>query len=104
MADIGAAELAQLQEGMTDQQKIMFITQYSSEKKERTVGLILSLLVGVLGVDRFYVGDIGLGVLKLLTFGVCGILAIVDWFLIMGRVDEFNRKKVREIAAAIKPS
>lgn len=102
MADVGAAELMQVQQGMTDQQKVMFITQYGSEKKDRTVALILSLLVGVLGVDRFYVGDIGLGVLKLLTFGVCGILAIIDWFLIMGRADEFNRNKAREIAAAIK--
>lgn len=104
MADVGAAELTQLQQGMTDQQKIMFVSQYGSEKKDRTVALILSLLVGVLGVDRFYVGDIALGVLKLLTFGVCGILAVIDWFLIMGRADAFNRNKAREIAAAIKPS
>jgi len=104
MAGVGAAELTQLQQGMTDQQKIMFVSQYGSEKKDRTVALILSLLVGVLGVDRFYVGDIALGVLKLLTFGVCGILAVIDWFLIMGRADDFNRNKAREIAAAIKPS
>ena len=34
------------------------------------------------------IGDIGMGVLKLLTFGGCGILTIVDWFLITGKVKE----------------
>ncbi len=51
--------------------------------KNPTVSLILSLILGYLGVDRFYIGDIGLGVGKLLTGGGCGIWSIVDWFLIM---------------------
>lgn len=37
--------------------------------KDPTLSLILSILVGVLGVDRFYIGDVGLGIGKLLTFG-----------------------------------
>ena len=103
MADVGAAELAIAQEGMTEQQKMMFLTQYTSDKKDRTVSLILSLVLGCFGVDRFYVGDIGLGVLKLLTFGVCGIMYVIDFFLIMGRADSNNRLKVQEIAATIRP-
>ena len=104
MADVGAAELMQMQTGMSDQQKMIFTTQYSSERKDRSTALILSILVGGIGVDRFYVGDTGLGVLKLLTLGVCGIMAVVDWFLIMGRADEFNRNKAHGIAAAIRAS
>lgn len=102
MADLGAAELMQLQQGMTDQQKMIFTSQYASDKKDRTIALILSIVAGWLGVDRFYIGDIGIGILKLVTLGVCGIFALIDWFLIMGRADEYNRHKAREIAAAIR--
>lgn len=102
MAQVGAAEIAILQQGMTDNQKMMFMSQYNSEKKDRTIALVLSLLLGYLGIDRFYVGDTGLGILKLLTVGVCGIMTIIDWFLIMGRADEFNRVKAQEIATVIK--
>ncbi|MBQ4297007.1 MAG: NINE protein [Clostridia bacterium] len=46
--------------------------------KNKTLALILSILLGGLGVDRFYLGYIGIGVLKLLTGGCFGILYIVD--------------------------
>ena len=35
-------------------------------------------------------GEIGMGVLKLLTGGVCGVLAIVDWFTIQKKARELN--------------
>lgn len=46
--------------------------------KSKTTALILSVLVGGLGVDRFYLGYTGMGVLKLLTAGCFGILYIID--------------------------
>ena len=50
--------------------------------KDWTTLLILSLLLGWLGVDRFYAGHIGLGVLKLLTVGGCGIWALIDIIMV----------------------
>ena len=50
--------------------------------KDWTTLLILSVLLGGLGVDRFYAGHIGLGVLKLLTIGGCGIWALIDIILV----------------------
>lgn len=46
--------------------------------KDKTTALILSILAGGLGVDRFYLGYTGMGVLKLLTGGCFGILWLVD--------------------------
>ena len=46
--------------------------------KSKTTALILSVLVGGLGIDRFYLGYTGMGILKLLTGGCFGILYIID--------------------------
>jgi len=53
--------------------------------KDWTTTLILSILIGGLGVDRFYLGYTGLGVAKLLTLGGCGIWSIIDIILIAMR-------------------
>jgi len=71
-----------------------FILIQSLNLKDPTTILIVSLLAGALGIDRFMVGDTGLGVGKLLTCGGLGIWTIVDWFLIMGRAKEVNFQKV----------
>jgi len=50
--------------------------------KNWVAALILSILVGSLGVDRFYMGYIGTGILKLITFGGFGIWWLIDLILI----------------------
>ncbi|MCL5730143.1 MAG: TM2 domain-containing protein [Candidatus Pacearchaeota archaeon] len=47
-------------------------------QRNYVVALVLSVFLGILGVDRFYVNHIGLGLLKLFTCGMFGIWWIID--------------------------
>jgi TM2 domain-containing membrane protein YozV len=62
------------------------LTQY----KDPTTALLISIFVGYLGIDRFYIGDTGLGVGKLFTCGGLYVWMIVDWFMIQGATKEKN--------------
>ena len=66
------------------------------ELKDPTTSLIVSLLAGSLGIDRFIIGDAGLGVGKLLTCGGFGIWTIVDWFQIQKATREKNLQKIQQ--------
>lgn len=75
-----------------DEEKFSLVS--AVELKDPTVLLLVSLFLGVLGIDRFMIGDTGMGILKLLTGGCCGILAIIDWFTISKKAKESNFNKL----------
>ncbi len=58
------------------------------------LALVMSIVFGDLGVDRFIMGHIGLGVLKLITFGGFGIWWIIDVILIATKYNFSNVKWV----------
>ena len=66
--------------------------------KDPTTALIVSILLGYLGIDRFYIGNTTLGLLKLLTCGGASVWTIVDWFLIM---DSTRDRNAELLSAAI---
>ena len=68
----------------------------SVDLKDPTTIIIVSILAGGLGIDRFMIGDTGLGVAKLLTCGGAGIWALVDLFLIMDATRDKNMEKVQQ--------
>lgn len=55
---------------------------------------LVSLFLGIFGVDRFMVGNIAIGILKLLTGGLCGILWLYDFFTISERVKKRNFENI----------
>jgi len=56
--------------------------------------LVMSIVFGQLGVDRFIMGHVGLGILKLITFGGFGIWWIIDVILIATKYNFSNVKWV----------
>lgn len=79
---------------LADDSKWMMIQ--SVDLKDPTMILVVSILAGSLGIDRFLIGDTGLGVGKLITCGGLGIWAIVDWFLIMDATRQKNMEKLQQ--------
>ncbi|MFH1510679.1 MAG: TM2 domain-containing protein [Candidatus Woesearchaeota archaeon] len=53
-----------------------------AKKVNWVLTLIMSVVFGSVGVDRFIMGHIGLGILKLVTLGGCGIWWLIDLILI----------------------
>lgn len=78
-----------------DEEKFSLVS--TVEMKDPTTLLLVSLFLGTLGVDRFMLGDTGMGILKLLTCGVCGIMTIVDWFTVSNKTKELNFNKIMSL-------
>ena len=85
-----AAQLADLRNRITELDDSLLM--YTSQLKDPTTALILSIFTGGLGIDRF------LGIGKLLTGGGCGIWSLIDWFLIM---DDTRNKNYQIMMNAI---
>ena len=70
--------------------------------KNPTTALILSIFLGTLGVDRFYISHIGLGVAKLLLAWLTfGIWTVIDWFLIINATKKANLTAINNALATM---
>jgi len=81
-------------------------TQYQGVKQEKqsvssknySTLLILSILLGLFGVDRFYVGKIGTGILKFITCGGCYVWWIIDIIsVVKGKFTDKNGNTIKKI-------
>lgn len=86
---------------LSEDERLQFDVQYGTRRKDPRTALAISIVGGSLGVDRFYIGDIGLGIAKLLTLGGFFLWTIIDWFLIMDAARLNNSELMRQVRDSI---
>lgn len=82
---------------LSNDEQMRFDVQYGTRRKDPNFALVLSIIGGTLGLDRFYVGDVGLGIAKLLTLGGLFIWTLIDLFLIMDATRLKNSELMRQV-------
>lgn len=96
--------ISQLIGDLDEEEANNFINVYKSKRREEQVVLLTTILGFFVagGIQRFYLGQIGMGILYLLTFGLCFIGTIVDVVNYRQLTNEHNRQKAYETLQIIK--
>ena len=97
-------EEAALMKDLTDQERLMFQTEMGTRRKNPTTGVVLALFLGGFGAHRFYLGQTGLGILYVVFVWavIPAIVALIECFLMSGRVRAYNAAIGQEIAIKLK--
>ena len=93
-----------LLEDLSDRERFMFQNEFNSRRKDVTTAVLLALFLGGGGAHKFYMGRTSIGVVYLLFFWtlIPAIVALVETFLMPGRVRKHNAESARQIALEIK--
>jgi TM2 domain-containing membrane protein YozV len=96
--------LENLLKDMDDEKARSFATVYRARRKEPMLILVTALVgfVGISGVHRFLLGQIGMGILYLFTAGLCLIGTIVDLVNYQKLAFEYNQKVANEVLVMIR--
>ncbi len=90
-------ELMTIVGSIPDENRQGFINAFQASEKNPTLLYGFNIWLGYFGIDRFLVGDIIAGILKLLTLGGFGIWQLIDLFLIGGRARDKNIELARNL-------
>lgn len=96
--------VARILTDLSEEQAEQFSRVYRSRRKDPQTTLLLTLLglVVVAGVQRFYLGQVGMGLLYLFTGGLCVVGTIVDALNHRKLAAEFNVRTAREVAELVR--
>ena len=96
--------VAGLIKNLDDNQARNFANIYRTRRRDPQTILLLTLVgfLGVAGIQRFITDQIGLGILYLLTGGICMIGTIIDLVNYKKIAFEYNQKQANQIAVMIK--
>lgn len=88
---------------MSDEQVRQFAIIYNSRRKDPQMILLLTLVgfLGVAGIQRFIIDQIGMGLLYVFTAGLCLVGTIVDLVNYKSLTFEFNQKVARQVAGMV---
>ena len=95
-------QIVEMASSLSDRDRHKFMDIIHKETLNPVALFGWNMWLGFFGIDRFIVGDILAGVLKLLTLGGLGIWQIVDCFLIGNRTRHVNMEKINDIYAFVK--
>jgi TM2 domain-containing membrane protein YozV len=96
--------LQQVMAGMEERQAQNFVMFYSGKRKSPQDILLFTVLgfLGIAGIQRFVVGQIGMGILYILTAGLCFIGTIVDVINHKSIAIDYNQKAAYESLQMVK--
>lgn len=96
--------IAKIITGMSEQQVEQYARVQGERRKDESVVLLTTLLafVGLAGMNRFYLGQIGMGIVYFFTAGFCLIGAIIDMFNYKAMTNAFNQDQAIEVAMLIR--
>ena len=88
---------------MSDEQAMQFANVYRVRRRDPQTILLLTLVgfLGIAGIQRFIVDQIGLGIVYLLTGGICFIGTIIDLVNYKRIAFEYNQLQAQQIAAML---
>ncbi len=88
---------------MDDAQQRQFIMFYQGRRKEEQTILLLTIIgfFGLAGIQRFVIGETGMGIVYFLTAGFCGIGTIIDIINHKKMTFAHNQKQAYESAAMV---
>lgn len=92
-----ADKAAIIREKMAEIDDSRYVTISSVELEDSTTMLLISIFLEEFGVDRFKMGETGMGILKLCTGDLCGILWLIDVIGISKKVKTYNYNELMRV-------